>query len=66
MVNITKKQFEEYMIDVKCWDKLMVEEALTEMREQGTPIQEYLTQEDLSECEEYTTTGSLVLASANY
>ena len=53
MRNITKEQFEQYAIDTKGYDVLQVKEIFQQMRDFGTPIQEYLTEEELSECVAY-------------
>lgn len=47
---ITKEQFKEYCIDVKGYDESQVKEIFAEMREFGTPLQEYLTSYELEEC----------------
>ena len=53
-MNVTKEQFRQYAIDVKGYDELQVKEIFSQMRDFGTPIQEYLTQEELSECVEFS------------
>lgn len=53
MDTITKEQFEQYAIDVKGYTKQEVKEIFNQMRDFGTPIEEYLTQEELSECVAY-------------
>lgn len=50
---MTKQQFETYLMDVKGYDKLQVKEIFQQMRDFGTPIQDYLTTEELNECELY-------------
>ena len=47
---MTKEQFRSYAMDVKGYDELQVKEIFSQMRDFGTPIQEYLSQEELSEC----------------
>ena len=49
-MNITKDQFRQYVIDVKGYSEDMVKEIFTEMRTLGTGLQEYLSQEEISEC----------------
>jgi hypothetical protein len=47
---ITKEQFKQYVIDCKGYDELQVKEIFQQMRDSGTPIQDYLTQEEIEEC----------------
>lgn len=49
-MNITKDQFRSYALDVKGYDEMQVKEIFCQMRDFGTPIQDYLTEEELSEC----------------
>jgi hypothetical protein len=53
MKNITKAQFEQYAVDVKGYDALQIREIFQQMRDFGTPIQDYLTEEELDECVAY-------------
>lgn len=50
---MTKEQFKQYAIDVKGYNEEMVKEIFAEMRTFGTPIQDYLHEEELAECAAY-------------
>ena len=52
-MHVTKAQFSNYLIDVKGYDEGEVEEMLQQMKEEGTPIQEMLSEAELEECYAY-------------
>lgn len=52
-MNLTKEQFKTYLLDVKGYDEGEVTEMLQTMKEEGTPIQEMLSESELVECEAY-------------
>lgn len=52
-MNITKEQFRQYVIDCKGYGEDMVKEIFAEMRTFGTPLCDYLTQEEVAECIAY-------------
>ena len=46
---MTKQTFVNYLEQIKGYDKNQVKDILSQMRDFGTPMQDYLTQEEVSE-----------------
>jgi hypothetical protein len=53
-MNITREQATSYFMDVKGYDALQIQEIFQEIRESGTPLQQYMTSEDIAECEAFS------------
>ena len=48
---MTKQTFVNYLEQIKGYDKYQVKDILSQMRDFGTPMQDYLTQEEVSDIE---------------
>ena len=53
-MTITKEAFNSYAKDVLGYDDIQVKEIFQQIRDFGTPLEDYLTQEQLVECYEFS------------
>lgn len=54
-MTITKDQFKEYATDVLGYSPMQVDDIFDDMKTFGTPLQDILEAEQISECVAYTT-----------
>lgn len=58
---MTINQFESYMMDVKGFDQIEVNNVIKAMKEEGAPLEDFLNQEEIAETNEWNKTGMIVM-----